>query len=154
MTLARKPTGKPKRAAARRARAAAGPGTTPAEQRLLALAPDIARLPLPAALEKLAAAWGPGAPLPEHMARAWLKSRGDKTAALALAWAREQLRLSLQEIVEALPPDRRGRIGAAPDLLAWILLAACEALAHEPPQAVTERVIALLDLVGHASPGR
>jgi len=72
--------------------------------------------------------------------------------ALALAWAREQVRLSLQEIVEATPKDQRGRIEATPDTLAWILLAGCEALAHEPASAVADRVRALLELIGHAAP--
>ena len=134
----------------RRTKAAAGPRPTHAERRLLGLAREIARLPLGAALEKLTAAWAPSAPLPEEVSRAWLKSRGDKTAALALAWAREQVRLSLQEIVEATPKNTRGRIDAAPDTLAWILLAACEALAHEPASAVLERVSAILQLTGHA----
>ena len=128
------------------------PRTTPAEERLLGLARDIARLPLAAALEKLAAAWAHSAPLLRDVAEAWMRSRGNKTSALALAWAREQVRLSLQEIVEATPKDQRGRIEATPDTLAWILLAGCEALAHEPASAVADRVRALLELIGHAAP--
>jgi hypothetical protein len=140
-----------KRTAAARRPRAGGPRPTPAETRLLALAREIARLPLPAALEQLASAWAPNAPLPREVALAWLKSRGDKTAALALAWAREQVRLSLQEVVEATPRVRRGRIDVPPDTLAWILLAACVALAHEPPSAVSERAGALLELTGHGA---
>ena len=38
--------------------------------------------------------------LPHEVFRAWVRSRSDKTAALALSWAREQVRLGLQEVVE------------------------------------------------------
>jgi len=136
----------------RRTTPVTAPYPTPAEERLLGLARDIARLPLAAALEKLAAAWAPGAPLLRDVAEAWMRSRGNKTSALALAWAREQVRLSLQEIVEATPKDQRGRIEATPDTLAWILLAGCEALAHESASAAADRVRALVELIGHAAP--
>ncbi len=149
MARTRGKPGKPK-SPARRARAT-GPRPTAAERHLLALAREMARLPLAAALEKLAAAWAPNAPLPGEVGQAWVRSRGDKTATLALGYAREQVRLSLQETLEALPPDKRVRLGAAPETLAWILLAACEALAHEPPSAVAERVSAILELTGHAA---
>ncbi len=126
---------------------------TPAEKDLLRLAREITGLPLGAALEKVAAAWAPGAPLPRSVAQAFLRSRGDKTAALALAWAREQVRLALEETVAAGPGRERRRIEAGPDTLAWLLLAACESLAHEPPSAVADRVRAILDLTGHAATG-
>jgi len=129
------------------------PRPTPAEKRLLGLAREIERLTLAAALEKLAAAWASGGRLFYDVATAWTESRGSKTSALALAWAREQVRLSLQEIIEATPRDKRGRIDATPDTVAWVLLAGCEALAHEPPAAVADRVHALLELTGHAAPG-
>ena len=139
--------------APRRPTRLATPWPTPAEQRLLGLAREIAGLPLSAALETLAAAWAPGGALLDDVATAWTASRGSKTSALALAWAREQVRLSLQEIIEATPKDKRGRIDATPHTLAWVLLAGCEALAHEPPSAVADRVHALLELTGHAAPG-
>ncbi len=135
-------------AAVRRSRAGR-PNPTPAERHLLALAREIARLPLVAAVERLASAWAPTSSLPGVVAAAWVRSRGDKTAALALAYAREQVRLSLQEILEAAPPATRGPRAAGPETLAWVLLAGCEALAHEPPSAVAERVSALLELSGH-----
>src|SRR3989475_5889849 len=113
----------------------ATPRPTPAEKRLLGLSREIARLPLAAALGKLAAAGAPGGPLLYEVATAWTESRGNKTSALALAWAREQVRLSLQEIIEATPKDKRGRIEATPETLAWVVLAGCDALAHEPPSA-------------------
>ena len=141
---------KKRRAPARRTRSAA-PRPILAETRLLALARDIAHLPLPAAIDRLAAAWAPNAPLPGELAAAWTRSHGDKTAALALAYAREQVRFSLQEIVEALPSAKRDGSGAAAETLAWIMLAACEALAHEAPTAVPDRVRAILELSGYAA---
>ena len=116
------------------------------------MAREIERLTLAAALEKLAAAWASGGRLFYDVATAWTESRGSKTSALALAWAREQVRLSLQEIIEA-TPNKRCRIQATPETLAWVVLAGCEALAHEPPSAVADRVHALLELTGHTAPG-
>src|SRR5438034_6070935 len=154
MERARKRLTKRKRPRApRRPTRVATPRPTPAEKRLLGLSREIARLPLAAALGKLAAAWAPGGPLLYEVATAWTESHGNKTSALALAWAREQVRLSLQEIIEATPKDKRGRIEATPETLAWVVLAGCEALAHEPPSAVADRVHALLELTGHAAPG-
>jgi hypothetical protein len=154
MGRARKRTTKRKRPRApRRPRPVTGPRPTAAETRLLSLAREIARLPLAAALQTLAAAWAPGGPLLRDVAEAWMRGRASKTSALALAWAREQVRLSLQEIIEAVPKNKRGRIEATPDTLAWVLLAGCEAIAHEPPSAVADRVRALLELSGHAAPG-
>lgn len=124
------------------------PRPTSAETRLLRLAREITGLPLAAALETLAAAWTPGAALPRDVAQAFLRSRGDKTSALALAWAREQVRLALEEIFAAAPKPGRGPVQAAPDTLAWLLLAACESIAHEPPSAVADRVRAILELSG------
>jgi hypothetical protein len=127
-----------------------------AETRLLGLSRDLAAVErgagtLAGALRAIAAAHAPDAPTPRAVYTAWLASRGDKTGALALAWAREQLRLALQELIERAP--RRGRVDTAPDTLAWLLLAACESLAHEPPSAVDDRVRALLVLTGHADAG-
>jgi hypothetical protein len=128
---------------------------TEAERRLLALARDLGGLgsdPLPRALRALAAAWAPDAPLPRAVARAWLAGRGDKTASLALAYAREQVRVALQELVEATPPSARGHLPVAPEMLAWLLLAGAEALAQEPPSAVADRVKALAVLTGGSAP--
>src|SRR2546429_2327775 len=147
-----RPARRPPPGAPRRPKPVTAPRPTPAERRLLSLAREIARLPLAAALETLAAAWAPGGPLLHGVAEAWIRGRSNKTAALALAWAREQVRLSLQEIIEAMPRNKRGRIEAMPDTLAWVLLAGCEAIAHEPPSAVADRVRALLELSRHAPP--
>lgn len=149
MPRSRKPQRTRKPAAARRPRPQRAPRPTSAETHLLGLAREITGLPLAAALQKVTAAWAPGAALPRHVAQAFVRSRGDKTAALALAWAREQVRLALEEGVAAAPKPARRRIEAGPDTLAWLLLAACEAVAHEPPSAVADRVRAILELSGH-----
>ncbi len=153
MARSRKPQRKPRPATARRPRPQRAPRPTAAETHLLRLAREITGLPLAAAIEKLAAAWAPGGSLPRDVAQAFVRSRGDKTSALALAWAREQVRLALEEIVAAAPKPGRGHIRAAPDTLAWLLLAACESIAHEPPSAVSERVSAILELSGHDATG-
>jgi len=110
------------------------------EARLLALARDLAALIttappsrlLDAALERLASTTGPMA-----------LNRRDKTKALAAAWAHEQARLAMQEILER--ETRRGALRGdlSRPLLAWLLIAAREALAHEPPDALDERLQAL-----------
>jgi hypothetical protein len=131
------------------------PRPDPAELRLLELAQELAVLArsaenshaLSAPLLKLAAAYGPSAPLPQEVFRAWVRSRNDKTAALALAWAREQVRLGLQEVVER-AKGARSRVDLDAETLAWLLLAGCEAIAQEPPSAVADRVRAMLQLIG------
>jgi hypothetical protein len=127
------------------------PRPTRAETLLLALAKDLARTPLDGALRRLADAFTPDADLPRELYGAWIKSRREKTASLALSWAREQLRLSLEETI-ARSPRSRPALGLPPDTLAWLLLAACEAIAHEPPSAVADRVRTVLELSGHAAP--
>jgi hypothetical protein len=133
----------------------AGAKPTEAERGLLALARAMDGLgadALPRALRLLAAAYAPDGDLPRAVQRAWLASRGDKTATLALAWAREQLRLGLQEVIEATPPSARGAWRLPADTLAWVLLAACESLAHEPPSAAADRARLLVELTGGAAP--
>jgi hypothetical protein len=143
------------RNAARRARRARRPapaaGPSEAERRLLALARELAGLgsdPLPRALRALARAYAPEAPLPRAVTRAFLATRGDKTGALALAYAREQVRVALRELLETTPPSARGGLAAPPEILAWLLLAGAEALAQEPPAAAADRVRALAVLTG------
>ena len=143
---ARKPS-KPKK---RRVRVVV-PRPTRAETLLLTLAKDVAGTPLDGALRRLADAFTPGADLPREVYGAWIKSRREKTTSLALSWAREQVRLSLEETI-ARSPRMRPALGLAPDTLAWLLLAACEAIAHEPPSAVADRVRTVLELSGHAAP--
>ncbi len=154
MTRARKhrtKRGRSRTVTARRLNPQRAQRPTPAEAQLLRLAREITGLPLAAALETLAAAWTPGAPLPHVIAQALLRRPADKTSALALAWAREQVRLALEETVAASPRPERRRIEAGPDMLAWLLLAACESIAHEPPSAVADRVRAILELSGHGA---
>jgi hypothetical protein len=123
-----------------------------AETRLLALAGDLATLSppgaVPVALRTMAAAYAPGAPLPRAIARAWLGSQGDKNALLALAWARERVRLTLEELLAREPA--RGALPGSPETRARLNLAACEAIALEPPAAVADRLRALLELNGYA----
>jgi len=138
-----------RRRVARSAPPPAPPQPTEAERRLLALARDLSALhgeALPQALDLLAEAYGPEAPLPSELHRAWLAGRGNKTAVLALAWAREQVRLALEEILGAAPVSSRAGLGVSGETRAWIVLAACEALAHEPPSAVPDRIRALAEL--------
>jgi hypothetical protein len=144
----------PRQPAARTARQIriALPPPTRAETLLLTLAKDLAGAPLDRALRTIADAFAPGAELPREVFNAWIKTRREKTASLALSWAREQLRLSLEETIRH-SPRARTTLGLAPDTLAWLLLAACEAIAHEPPSAVPDRVRAVLELSGHAAPG-
>ena len=122
-----------------------------AERRLLALARELAALgaeALPRAVDLLAGAYAPEAPLPRAVRHAWLAGRGDKTATLALAWAREQVRLALEERLIRAPA--LGAAAADPATRAWLLLAAAESIAHEPPAAVADRLRALLEFTGQA----
>jgi len=143
-----------RRVAPRPARHARRPSPAPpseAERRLLALARELGGLgrdALPGALRALAIAYTPDGPLSRAVARAFLATRGDKTGALALAWAREQVRLALQELLEATPPSAHGGPVAPPEALAWLLLAGAEALAQEPASAVADRLRALSLLTG------
>jgi hypothetical protein len=89
----------------------------------------------------LSNAYAPGAPLATALREDWLRGANDKTARLALAWAREQVRLALAEVLQRASGGSRPRGDV--DTLAWLLLAACEALAHDPPSAVTDRAQAL-----------
>ena len=97
------------------------------------------------ALATLATAFEAGASLPRALAQARIGALGDKTRALALAWAREQLRLVLGEVLERAAIAGALHVGLAPEPLAWVVLAACEALADEPPQAAPDRIRALED---------
>jgi len=125
-----------------------------AETRLLELAGQLAAVPageaVPAALGVLATAYAPGAALPRATARAWLRSQGDKIAMLALAWARERVRLTLEELLAGSPG--RGTLPGSAETRSWLILAACEALALEPPSAAADRLRALLELTGYTDP--
>jgi hypothetical protein len=132
-------------------RAVRGPSAaSDAETRLLALARELATSPVRAdvarALHVLAGAHAPDAPLPRAVAGAWIQGRKDKTAALQLAWAREQVRLALEEILARAP--QHGSLTGPVETRAWLLLAAAEAIAQEPPAAAADRLKTLLELVG------
>jgi hypothetical protein len=96
-----------------------------------------------ATVDVLAAAYAPEAPLAIVLREDWLHGRGDKTAQLALAWAREQVRVAMVEVLQRARGAGLTRAEADVETLAWLWLAACEALAHEPATAVPDRVHAL-----------
>jgi len=93
---------------------------------------------------ELATTYAPDAPLATALRDDWLRGHGDKTARLALAWAREQVRLAVAEVLQHARAKRTLRPDGDVDTLAWLLLAACEALAHEPASAVSDRTQALV----------
>lgn len=79
----------------------------------------------------------------QHLAQAWLRTRGDKTGALALGWAREQVRRALAEaLLRAWGPA-----SATADMAAWVLLAAAEAEAREPGGSVGDRLRTVCDAI-------
>jgi hypothetical protein len=142
----------PARRAKRRAVATA-PATAPrpaaAEATLLELARALSALPEAAgapreavtrALVALEAAFHPEAALPRALAQARIGALGNKTRALAVSWAREQLRLGLADILERAAARGELRVALDPEPLAWFVLAACEALGDEPPQAAPDRI--------------
>lgn len=103
---------------------------------------------LDAALERLALAYGEEGAAAAALFDTWLRRRRDgrreKTRTLALAWAREQVRLALEELLEQEAVRGRVRSDVGADGLAWMLLAGCEALAHEPAGGAPERIRLLL----------
>lgn len=126
-----------------------------AERRLLALAQSVGTAVgdaggLSTALRTLTAEYSAEAALPRAMSGAWLGSRKDKTAALALAWAREQVRVALRDVLER--SRARSALAVDTDTLSWLLLAACEALAYEPMSAVADRVRVLFEITGAGAP--
>ncbi len=155
----RRPPAK-RRRARRAARVAASTAPIPAppapalsaETELLALARTVAASTaseaappgaVTTALAALAAAFQAGGALPRALAQARMEALTDKTRALALAWAREQLRLALGDVLDRAATAAAPRVGLATETLAWVLLAACEALADEPLQAAPDRIRAL-----------
>lgn len=134
--------------------------SAPAEKRLLDLARRITAVEaaaggppthaLVAGLETLVAAYAPDGPLARELDAAWLRGRREKSAALALAWAREQLRLALQELLERAARAAPASTPFRPEARAWLVLAACEAIAREPAAAAPERLRILLELSGHS----
>jgi len=82
---------------------------------------------------------------------AWARARTDKRAALALGWAREQLRLAVEEVMVRETKASRLRAGIPLDALAWLVLTAAEAAVHEPPTNAADRLEALIAVTTAAS---
>lgn len=143
---------------ARRTSPAVPPPLSPAESALLALARTLTSVtaaePSPrdavtTALDVLATAFEAGARLPRVLAQARSDALADESLALAVGWAREQLRLSLAEILARAADAGDLRVTLPAESLAWLVLAACEALADEPPQAAPDRIRLLAEwLIG------
>jgi hypothetical protein len=137
--------------AARSAPVPVAPTAPTAETLLLALAREVSArsativvaADVHAAVTALAAAYEPDAPLAIALRADWIARRGDKTAELALAWAREQVRVAMVELLQHARAARVVRADGDVETLGWLWLAACEALAHEPASAVPDRVHAL-----------
>jgi hypothetical protein len=116
----------------------------PAETLLLHLARELSALApgttgVATIVEAVAAAYAPDAPL----ARA-LREEGFGTASgLALAWAREQVRLAVVELLQHARTAQRLRPDGDIETLAWLCLAAGEALAHESADTASDRLDAL-----------
>lgn len=126
----------------RAARPRPSPGPTPVEAGALALArevgavaagPDPPSVRRDRALARIVAAFGDGGELAALLPAALHRARADEPLRLALAWVREQLRVSLEEILDAGVRAGVFRKDPEPAVLAWVLLAACEALLREAP---------------------
>ena len=63
-----------------------------------------------------------------------------------------QAESEVEETIARSPTPPAAPPALTPDTLAWLLLAACESIAYEPPSAVADRVRTVLELSGHASP--
>jgi hypothetical protein len=131
---------------------AARPQPREAERRLLRLARDLTALgragrapreTLAEALSRLSI--GLAEPGPSSR-------RADKARRLALAWAREQVRLAFAELLERATATGAARNDVTPGTLAWLVLAGCEALAFEAPDAVPDRLAALAAFIRRGGP--
>jgi len=100
-----------------------------------------------AALLRLEGAFAGGGLLPRRFFRSWLRTRNDKTATLALAWAREQVRRGLGEVLERERIQGRVRRDVTSETLSWLVLAASEAMAYEPLGVSRDRVSMLLEFL-------
>lgn len=78
--------------------------------------------------------------------------RADKARRLALAWAREQVRLAFTEVLERATAAGAVRRDVPVAMLAWLVLAACETLAQEAPDAVPDRLAALAAFIRRGDP--
>lgn len=136
-----------RKAAARRRRATRS-RPREAETRLLGLAAELTRL-----------ARGPQPPR-EAVGEALVRVSAatarprvpEKAARLALAWAHEQVRLALAEVLERAVRAGAARADVAPPTLAWLVLAACQTLGDEAPDAVPDRLAALAAFIRPGAP--
>lgn len=78
--------------------------------------------------------------------------RADKARRLALAWAREQVRLAFTEVLERATAAGAVRRDVPAGMLAWLVLAACETLVQEAPDAVPDRLAALAAFIRRGDP--
>jgi hypothetical protein len=133
------------------------PARVSAEALLLDLARMLSAPPmshagdLAAVVSTTAAAYAPDAPIAAALRADWPRITGDKAARLAFAWAREQVRLALRDVLQRARAAHAADGRHDTDTLAWLWLAACEGLAHEPPDAVDDRVHALLAFLTDAA---
>jgi hypothetical protein len=116
----------------------------------IAAEPEPSATSLRAATEILFGAFSAGGALAPALLDAWRVARNDKRTALALAWAREQLRLAIADVIAREAKALRMTSDAPIDALAWALLVAAEACVHEAPGSPPERIDAALALVRHA----
>ncbi len=130
-----------------------------AERGLLALARRLSAIAaehepsatsLRAAVEILLSACGSGGALAGALLEAWRVARTDKRAALALAWAREHVKLAIIELLLREAKADRLRTDLPIDALAWAFLVGAEAAVHELSGSPTDRVDALLALAERA----
>jgi hypothetical protein len=68
------------------------------------------------------------------------EGRTAKMRVLALAWAREQLRVALEELVQHAAARGIARADLPADALAWLLLAGADALVFETAESAADRV--------------
>lgn len=127
----------------------------------IARGPEPPRTRLEGALEVLFGAYGADeSEFPEAVLGGWVRARADKQLRLTMAWVREQLRLSLAEIVG--DGQRQGQLRGAiePGAAAALILAAAEGCLLQsptqggavPPAGVVAALLALLREPG-APPG-
>ena len=107
--------------------------------------------PVRLALGELLGAYAPEAPLASALLDARRVVRADKRAALALAWAREQVRLAVEDLLTREVKADRLRPSLPVEAIAWVVLVVAESLVNDLPGAAVDRGETLLALVGLAS---
>ncbi len=113
------------------------------DERGLLVASDLARIArqpaapaakLAEALELLFRAYGSGDPdFSGLMLRGWIAAREDKHCRLRLAWQREQLRLSLEDILTEGVASGAVKAGLDPGAVAALIVGAAEAALLQAP---------------------